>query len=76
MADSVFDLAAKLGEAELMAVRNEKGIVAEAALAAFCLGYSATANALEGPDFRRLAERDSRQHTMKLRTSIVFGDAG
>ena len=59
-----------------MAVRNEQGIVAEAALAAFCLGYSATANALEGPDFRHLAKRDQSQHTMKLCTSIVFGDVG
>ena len=58
MADSVFYLAAKLGEAEFVAVRNEQRIVAEAALASLRLGNSAPANALERPDFRRLAKRD------------------
>ena len=76
VADGVFHLAAKLGEAEFVAVRNEQRIVAEAALADLRLGNSASANALERPDFRRLAKRDQRQHTVKLRTTVPVGDVG
>ena len=76
MADGVFHLAAKLGKAKGVAIWDEEWIVAETALTAIRLGNSTTASALERPDFAGLAKRGQRQHTLKLRASIVAGHAG
>ena len=57
VADAVFDVGTKLGEAEIVAVRDEQRIVAETVFAALSSGNSATANALERPDFAALAKR-------------------
>jgi len=77
VADTVFDVGAKLGEAQIVAFRgDEQRIVAKTTSASLRLGNSATANALERPDFRRLVKRGQRQYTVKLRTTTPAGDAG